>query len=148
MPLKLLSVLMLLALGACTTVTSAKPKLTGNVPPTDRERLASLFETPLLPASPLDKLMAPFITTPDDLVGKEDVTLYRLLGKPRMVRHESPAQVWQFHGDTCIIDFFLYREAGPFVVTHAQARKNGLKTFTPEDCLDQVIAKRSSGLTS
>ncbi|OFX09653.1 MAG: hypothetical protein A2516_07585 [Alphaproteobacteria bacterium RIFOXYD12_FULL_60_8] len=78
-------------------------------------------------------------------MGKDEATLLHLLGKPLLVRREAPAQVWQYHGETCVLDFFLYQDAGqdagPFVVTYTETRAKAEDKVTPETCLEQVLAK-------
>ena len=41
-------------------------------------------------------------------VGLDDRALANALGKPQMVRKEAPAEVWQYGGADCVVDFYLY----------------------------------------
>jgi len=49
---------------------------------------------------------------PDELVGLKPDEVTRLLGSPALIRHDPPAQVWQYRGRDCVLDLFLYPPAG------------------------------------
>lgn len=44
------------------------------------------------------------------------------LGPPDFTRRDAPAELWQYRGATCVLDLFLYPEAGTMTVSHAQTR--------------------------
>src|SRR5262249_19066169 len=73
---------------------------------------ASLSDAPPAAGSP----------TEDKLMGADPATLEHWLGKPRLVRLDDPAQVWQYRGDGCVVDVYLYPTAGRMAVTLAGAR--------------------------
>lgn len=57
------------------------------------------------------------------LIGLSASTTRDLLGQPRVVRQEPPAEVWQYTTDTCVLDVYLYpAHKGP-TVQYAEARE-------------------------
>lgn len=44
------------------------------------------------------------------------------LGPPDFTRRDPPAELWQYRGASCVLDLFLYPEAGTMTVSHAQTR--------------------------
>lgn len=67
---------------------------------------------------------------PTDLPASQIDTLEHLsapallarLGPPDFTRRDPPAELWQYRGATCVLDLFLYPEAGTMTVSHAQTR--------------------------
>ena len=67
---------------------------------------------------------------PADLPASQIETLEHLsapallarLGPPDFTRRDPPAELWQYRGATCVLDLFLYPEAGTMTVSHAQTR--------------------------
>jgi hypothetical protein len=56
---------------------------------------------------------------PERLLGLGPNALSDLLGRPELIRRESPAQVWQYRATDCVFDVVLYREVGSESVTSA-----------------------------
>lgn len=76
------------------------------------------------------------------LVGLSAGQLSALIGAPRWSRRESPAQVWQYQGASCVLDVYLYEEAeGPRVV-YAEARSESRLPVTLSACLERIEAER------
>src|SRR5207248_5040041 len=46
----------------------------------------------------------PASATPASLIGLSDKELTSLLGTPAWTRRETPAEVWQYRGTTCVVD--------------------------------------------
>ena len=67
---------------------------------------------------------AAFDTT--GLSGLSAAQLVARYGKPDFRRSDPPAQLWQYRRAGCVLDVFLYRDAGVFRVAHAEARSSGL----------------------
>ena len=44
------------------------------------------------------------------------------LGPPDFTRQDPPAEFWQYRGATCVLDLFLYPDAGTLKVNHTQTR--------------------------
>ena len=49
---------------------------------------------------------------PESFDGLAGAEVLASLGDPNFRRHEEPAEVWQYYGPGCILDLFLYRDAG------------------------------------
>lgn len=75
------------------------------------------------PPRPDNMSLAPQATgSAPDLVGMTAQQLGGLLGQPRYLRRESPAQVWQYADRRCVLDVFLYPEQGEYRVVHVETR--------------------------
>ncbi len=108
----------MLGLAACQTTESAK--------------LLDGVKIPPLP-----------ISSPREMMGKEGKALRAALGKPALLRQESPAQVWQYLGASCVLDFFLYEEdGGQMRVTHIESRGRTGGSVRPDLCLQDVHRTR------
>ena len=96
---------------------------------------------PILAAAPAAK---PAIDhDPKALIGLDRSGLSKLLGEPRLVRRESPAEIWQYVGTECVFDVFLYEEKGAYKVIHAEARGDEVPQKTePRVCLNQLLRDR------
>jgi hypothetical protein len=76
------------------------------------------------------------------LVGLSAGELSALIGAPRWSRRESPAQVWQYQGASCVLDVYLYEEAGGPRVVYAEARDESRLPVTLSACLERIEAER------
>ena len=45
---------------------------------------------------------------PSELAGLKSDKVTELLGSPNLVRHDAPAQIWQYRSGDCVLDIFLY----------------------------------------
>ena len=80
---------------------------------------------------------------PKALIGLDRSGLSKLLGEPRLVRRETPAEIWQYVGTECVFDVFLYEEKGAYRVIHAEARDDEVPLKTePRRCLNQLLRER------
>ena len=80
---------------------------------------------------------------PKALIGLDRSGLSKLLGQPRLVRRETPAEIWQYVGTECVFDVFLYEEQGAYRVIHAEAREDDAPLKTePRSCLNQLLRDR------
>jgi len=62
------------------------------------------------------------VVDPATYLGRSEGEVRGALGEPDSARSELDAQVWQYAGPDCVVDFYLYPEAGTHVVAHAEAR--------------------------
>jgi hypothetical protein len=85
-------------------------------------------------------LPASQLTSLDNLSAPE---LLARLGPPDFTRRDPPAELWQYRGATCVLDLFLYPDAGTLKVSHTQTRgrhgtqaiglgANSCSPFSPE----------------
>ena len=93
---------------------------------------------------------------PASLIGQPRGALEARLGQPSLVRLEAPAEVWQYRGAACVLDFYLYPVAGtkagaredPREVVYLEARDLAAQPLEPRPCLDALLQERSKALSS
>ncbi len=76
---------------------------------------------------------------PKRLIGLGPKDLAALIGAPRMVRREATARVWQYRAADCVLDVFLYREAGSDKVIYVEARRAGTDKIPARPCLNRLL---------
>jgi hypothetical protein len=81
---------------------------------------------------------------PDDIMGLDRGEVEALLGEPGLVRHDSPAEVWQYQSGGCVLDLFLYEDAAEFEVVYIEARTGQAITAATDSCLGAVIGQRGT----
>ena len=64
------------------------------------------------------------------------------LGDPSFRRRDAPAEVWQYYGDKCVLDLFLYDENDAQRVAHAEIRSR--TADEGNGCLTHMLAGRHS----
>ena len=80
-----------------------------------------------------------------ELVGMTANQLGGLLGQPRYLRRETPAQVWQYADRRCILDIFLYPEQGEYRVVHVETRDpRSLSALNVGACLNGLAVMPAS----
>lgn len=103
---------------------------------------------PEAPARPDNMSLAPQAGTgaaAPELVGMTAQQLGGLLGQPRYLRRESPAQVWQYTDRRCILDIFLYPEQGEYRVVHVETRDpRSLSALNVGSCLNGLAVVPAS----
>ena len=64
---------------------------------------------------------------PGRLMGLAGGALAALLGEPGFTRRDADAQIWQYRGNDCMLDIYLYRdgEGAPHRVTYYEFRGAG-----------------------
>ena len=89
----------------------------------------------------------PTYTGPLNLVGLSGDDLGRHFGTPGFKRHDLPAEVWQFRGDACTLDVFLYtKDRGKtFTVRHFEVRPAEKKVISDKSCFDGLVAGQQTG---
>ena len=93
-------------------------------------------------ASPEVAALPPGLEIDDDperLLGLGPDALSDLLGRPELIRRESPAQIWQYRSADCVFDVVLYQEAGSEKVTYVEARDGDGDRTEPRPCLNQLL---------
>ena len=83
-------------------------------------------EAPPVAAEPLPEAPLPAVAAlaadPSLFKGIEGRAVLARLGDPNFRRRDPPAEVWQYYGDKCVLDLFLYDEDGTQRVAHAEIR--------------------------
>ena len=84
---------------------------------------------------------------PQSLLGLVGPDLEGRLGTPFMVRRESPAEIWQYRGETCVFDIFLYPEATDRRVVYLEARDKAARPVAKQNCLSEILRARTKAAT-
>ena len=79
---------------------------------------------------------------PQQLYGLDSGALGSLLGQPSLIRSESPAEIWQYRGRTCVFDVFLYDGADQPRVTYIEARDDLARRIDARGCLNELLRAR------
>ena len=68
--------------------------------------------------------LPPVDDDPAHLMGKDAAALRAILGAPRFLRRDNPAQLWRYATAGCVLELYLYQSdtAGTYVVRHLAAR--------------------------
>ena len=112
---------------------SEAPATTAPQPEAETEPKA---ETAALPPAPV------IDDDPARILGLGPDRLTELLGRPELTRREPPAEIWQYRGESCVFDVFLYEEAGLVRVTYLEARDASARRVTERSCLNQLLRAR------
>ncbi len=80
---------------------------------------------PIAPVTPPVPEKPAIDDDPERLMGLGAGQLTLMLGTPRFVRRDASAQLWRYRNKSCILDLFLYRDAGrpEYFVNHIEARR-------------------------
>ena len=76
---------------------------------------------------------------PKQLYGFDSHRVTDLLGAASFVRRDGPAEVWQYRAKACVLDVYLYKEAGALTVAHVDLRKRQKATEPPRRCFRQLL---------
>lgn len=101
------------ALAACSTPTPPAP-----VVPVAASSTPGRPEPAPAPAKPAAMHMPELPA----LTGMDPAQLIALLGEPDLRRPEPPAELWQYRDADCVLDVFLYAEAGRYRVLGSATR--------------------------
>ena len=116
------------------TSPNPAPKPSANQAPRQSATLAPEPAEPTAPEIPVNDDPAQFMN-----VGDSD--LRDVLGDPALIRRDGAAEVWQFRGDDCTLDLFLYpAEGGALAVKHVELR--GEAPDERRACLARMIRAR------
>ncbi|MEX0815782.1 MAG: hypothetical protein WD014_08910 [Dongiaceae bacterium] len=85
---------------------------------------------------------------PDRLLDLNRISVEKLLGRPRVVRSEDPAEVLQYLATACVLDLFLYPDGGVYRVVFVEARTAAAQPVAARGCLNAVLAARRSPTAS
>jgi hypothetical protein len=80
---------------------------------------------------------------PEGLVGLGADELLTLLGEPEFRRRDAPAELWQYHGEDCFLDVFLFagKTDDAYRVTHSEARGRTVTSVPLNDCYFSLFGK-------
>ena len=79
---------------------------------------------------------------PARLMGLDPSGLAKVLGNPKLIRREQPAEIWQYRGASCVFDVFFYEDAGLKRVTYLEARDSTAQHIEKRGCLNGLLRAR------
>ena len=85
---------------------------------------------------------------PAGIIGTDAGSLQRLLGPPRLVRRDAPAELWQYRARDCVVDLFFYQEKDGLRLLYVEARTGAAEITAPQPCLEALRAGREKSVTS
>ncbi len=77
--------------------------------------------------------------------GMEKTAIARLLGEPSFIRRDDPAEIWQYRGERCILDIFMYKDGKSFAAAHVALRSRTVERPADEKCYADIFARRKAG---
>jgi len=90
----------------------------------------------------LQREMIPVNDDPAQLLGQSAAQAHSLLGEPRLVRRDGPAEIWQYRASGCILDVFLYDAGADRTVRHVDLRGPGTATPERRACFARMLTDR------
>lgn len=72
------------------------------------------------------------------VLGLRPRELQQMLGVPKLVRRDAPAEVWQYRSDACVLDVFIYQVATGPQVKYAEARTVEAEPARTDDCVNTI----------
>ena len=88
---------------------------------------------------------APILSAdPARFIGLGDADLSRALGAPKQVRRDAPAEVWQYSGADCVVDFYLYDGEGGLTVAYLEARDPAAAATPFDRCVNSLLQSVSA----
>jgi hypothetical protein len=79
-------------------------------------------------------------------IGLRDADLSRTLGQPKQVRKDAPAEVWQYSGADCVVDFYLYAGDAGLAVAYLEARDQAAESTPADRCVKSLMQSVSADM--
>jgi hypothetical protein len=117
---------MMAALSGCTQPTTTSPEA------------PSVALAPAPTPTPAEPALPP----PEALIGVDRDTIADRLGKPVFLMRAQTSEIWQYRAQGCVLDVYLYEEAGVMRVAYIEARDLAGAELAPGDCMRAVYEAR------
>ena len=78
------------------------------------------------------------------ILGLDSGAVRKLLGEPGLIRHEEPAEVWQYRTASCVLDVVLYDQSSGQRVVYTEARTPTAEPTQAGPCLSDVLTSKHS----
>jgi len=119
-------------IGAMLLVTACQsPATYGRTHPSESDPAAS--KASAQPAAPI------LSDDPTTFIGLGDADLSRALGQPKLVRKDDPAEIWQYSGADCVVDFYLYAGDAGLAVAYLEARDQAAESTPADRCVRSLM---------
>lgn len=108
-------------------------------PTSDTRQPDVTIETARIPPEPERVYPDPAV-----LAGAGVADVINLLGEPGFIRRDHPAEIWQYRGQSCTLDIFLYQAITgiPHKVDYIEARPKSGEPTSNKDCLVSILKDR------
>jgi hypothetical protein len=80
----------------------------------------------------------------NSFIGLGDAELSRTLGQPKFVRKDEPAEIWQYSGADCVVDFYLYTGDAGLAVAYMEARDQTAESTPTDRCVKSLLQSVSA----
>ena len=146
--LALLAVLVLAACGGSApkqpTATAVLPAPANPVPEVEKpaKTVQPVAPPPKQAALPKPPEPEPVDDNPMQFMEMTVAQLSEAIGRPHLVRRDGGAEVWQYRGEGCFLDVFLYQQDGVFRVKYVDLRSPTLNKAQLRPCLAGIIRAR------
>ena len=80
---------------------------------------------------------------PSPPIGADEAAIRAEYGAPDFVRNEPDSQLWRYDGSNCALFFFLYQEAGSYVLRHAESAPAGEDDTVDAACITAIKQRRA-----
>ena len=121
------------------TTQGVQPKSETETPAAATPQPEAEIESPEIAALPPEPVID---DDPARILGLGPDQLTEILGQPELMRREPPVEIWQYRGQSCVFDVFLYEEAGSVRVTYLEARDKIAEPVAERICLNQILRAR------
>ena len=96
----------------------------------------------IAPVRARPELKPAFVANPDPraLIGLERADVAALLGQPKLLRRDPPAELWQYLSEACVLHVFMYvtGNEGHYRVRHVEVRDRQADVAAPH-CYAELI---------
>jgi hypothetical protein len=125
--------------------------LSGCVAPEQTELNASVnddldFLAPVIMQKPerlmLNGISDPYTLSLQRMLGLVAEDIHKMFGIPDFKHYDSPAEIWQYREDSCLLDIFLYvdkYQSNILRVRHAEARSRNITKISEQKCFLQAL---------
>ncbi len=90
------------------------------------------------PATSVPVLAARPPVSPDRLIGLAADDILKLFGAPSLKRRESPAELWQYAAQACVMDLYLYADGDMQRVSYVTLRDPASGRVGGSGCQEQL----------
>lgn len=79
------------------------------------------------------------------MLGLSASAIEEALGPPPRRRREPPAEVWQYHAHTCVVDVYLYppSQNANLAVRHVETRRRDAPHLPSPACMKRILEAQS-----
>lgn len=125
---RIAAVLAISALAACGG--RAKPPAAAGVEQPQTPIIADTPEQPAMPsvtvARPVPESARREIPPLARMTGLTGQQIADILGEPQFLRQDNAIELWQYRGDSCVLNLFLYPNNNELRVRHAEIQPRGI----------------------